>query len=118
LAKVFAWQGQGAVGDGSTDTNGVFVTLDATGDVVLPDFRQEASGIMLIDCNTNGTQDACDIMARLFLQETPDCNTNDIPDECESADCNTNGTFDPCETGMNANSDCNTNGTPDVCESE
>ncbi|MCK6482550.1 MAG: hypothetical protein HUU22_04650 [Phycisphaerae bacterium] len=72
------------------------------------------------DCNTNGTPDG---------DETgPDCNGNNIPDECELVgnDCNSNGTPDECETDCDGNgvpddcdlltNDCNNNGTVDDCE--
>ncbi|MCK6486081.1 MAG: hypothetical protein HUU22_13215 [Phycisphaerae bacterium] len=72
------------------------------------------------DCNTNGTQDS---------EETgPDCNGNNILDECEVVgnDCNSNGIPDKCEPDCDGNgvpddcdlltNDCNGNGTVDDCE--
>lgn len=65
------------------------------------------------DCNSNGIADDL---------EQPDCNINQVPDECDinpadpdgngsvSGDCNSNGTPDECE------SDCNFNGVPDECD--
>lgn len=62
----------------------------------------------VIDCNTNGTLDACD----------PDCNTNRRPDSCELtlADCDTNGVLDVCSLADGAVPDCNTNARPDRCD--
>jgi len=59
------------------------------------------------DCNGDGLDDAC--------QNLPDCNENDIPDECESGieDCNQNGIIDDCEF---PEGDCNDNGVLDDCE--
>jgi len=49
-----------------------------------------------VDCNGNSTADACDIEN----SASADCNTNGVPDECESmsGDCNTNGIADNCDT--------------------
>ena len=62
------------------------------------------------DCNTNGTDDTCDILGGMA-----DCNTNGILDVCEIAanpalDADLNGILDSCQP------DCNTNGVPDSCE--
>ncbi len=62
------------------------------------------------DCNTNGTDDTCDIVGGMA-----DCNHNGIPDACEIAanpnlDADLNGILDSCQP------DCNTNGVPDSCE--
>jgi hypothetical protein len=66
----------------------------------------------LIDCNGNGTHDAIDIV----LGES-DCNTNGIPDSCESAqDCNGNGVADGCDISGGVSDDLNANGIPDECE--
>ena len=50
------------------------------------------------DCNTNGLDDACEILAGT----SPDCNQNDVPDECDlaaatSVDRNATGVPDECE---------------------
>jgi thiosulfate dehydrogenase len=47
-------------------------------------------------------------------QGPPDCNNNDIPDECD-LDCGTNG--GPCDVpGCGESEDCDGNGIPDECE--
>ncbi|MCK4657982.1 MAG: hypothetical protein KAV82_00535 [Phycisphaerae bacterium] len=66
------------------------------------------------DCNTNNIPDECDIASGT----SEDCNINGIPDECDiasgtSQDCNTNGIPDECELAGN---DCNTNGILDECD--
>ena len=55
----------------------------------------------LVDCNTNGIADACDITCDA-LDCVPPCGT--------SGDCNGDGRPDECEL------DCNTNLVPDKCE--
>lgn len=47
-----------------------------------------------------------------------DCNTNDVPDECDiafglSLDCNGDGIPDECQL---ADNDCNADGVPDACQ--
>lgn len=65
------------------------------------------------DCNGNGTPDPDDIAAGT----STDCNSNSIPDECETpADCNTNGTNDLCDISEMMSVDCNGNSIPDECE--
>jgi hypothetical protein len=59
------------------------------------------------DCNGNGFPDAEDIATGRSL----DCNTNDLPDECE-ADCDEDGIPDACDTFE----DCNENMVPDECD--
>jgi hypothetical protein len=55
----------------------------------------------LVDCNTNGLLDGCDITSGTSL----DCNSNGIPDECDP-DNNGNGIPDDCEVCPgNANCD-------------
>jgi len=58
------------------------------------------------DCNTNGQVDPCDIADGSAF----DCDTNEIPDQCET-DCNTNGQTDTCD-----GPDCNTNTILDLCD--
>ena len=82
-------------------------------------------GFDILDCNTNGTNDRCDILS--FA--SADCNANEIPDECEAdcnsdgvpdeceADCNGNGVPDPCDIAAGFSADCNANGIPDECDS-
>ena len=80
-----------------------------------------------LDCNSNGTQDVCDIAAG----RSDDCNFNDVPDECELTgnDCNSNTVPDECDPDCNysdspddcdirdgTSEDCNGNGTPDECD--
>jgi len=55
--------------------------------------------------------DSCDI-ANLT---SPDCNTNGIPDECET-DCNANGVPDDCDISSGTSLDCNVDGVPDDCQ--
>ncbi|MBX3394382.1 MAG: hypothetical protein KF841_03340 [Phycisphaerae bacterium] len=46
-----------------------------------------------------------------------DCNSNGIPDECESAaDCDGNGVRDLCDIAAGVATDCNGNGVPDSCD--
>jgi|GEM_PF-4907036 len=68
------------------------------------------------DCNTNGIQDICDVAAGT----SEDCNTNRIPDECEP-DCDGDDIPDECEiANCDPNdpncADCNGNGIPDFCD--
>ncbi len=60
------------------------------------------------DCNGNDVPDECDILG----ETSQDCNDNDIPDECELAgnDCNNNQVPDDCDP------DCNVNGLADECD--
>lgn len=53
--------------------------------------------------------------AAYVFSDTPDCNTNLLPDICEPLliDCNTNGTLDSCDPLY---VDCNTNLLQDRCE--
>lgn len=62
--------------------------------------------VTLFDCNSNGIDDAQDI-----LDGAPDCNKNQSPDECDT-DCDGDGTPDDCQTF----DDCNANGIPDECD--
>ena len=47
--------------------------------------------------------------------DTPDCNKNGIPDNCEP-DCNGNGITDECDINDGISQDCNGNGVPDECD--
>ncbi len=56
-----------------------------------------------LDCNDSGIADICDVSCAMpecaglpGCGESYDCNTNNIPDECET-DCNVNGIADECE---------------------
>ncbi|AXA34789.1 Cell surface protein [Candidatus Sumerlaea chitinivorans] len=64
-----------------------------------------------LDCNSNEIPDECDLSSGRSL----DCNANSVPDECDignntSSDCNWNSVPDECEP------DCNQNGVPDECD--
>ncbi len=48
-----------------------------------------------------------------------DCNSNEIPDDCEldaANDCDANGIPDECDVNGGGSADCNSNGVPDVCD--
>jgi hypothetical protein len=83
------------------------LVCDAMGDVYGGDNTICAG----LDCNSNGADDACEILEDPSL----DCNNNDVPDDCDlddgtSGDCNFNGIPDECED------DCNENGIADECD--
>ncbi|MFH0980928.1 MAG: hypothetical protein V2A79_05255, partial [Planctomycetota bacterium] len=63
------------------------------------------------DCNTNGVDDAQDILVGTSL----DCQTNGIPDECEP-DRNFNGVPDDCDIVAGISKDKNFNGVPDEAD--
>ncbi len=63
------------------------------------------------DCNGNGVADDEDLTAGT----SDDCNSNALPDECES-DCNGNGVADSCDIDSAFSLDCSRNGIPDECE--
>ncbi len=67
---------------------------------------------VIVDCNNNGVDDACDIANGTSL----DVNLNGIPDECEFPDCNGNGIEDDIDIANGTSADCNANGIPDECE--
>jgi glucose/arabinose dehydrogenase len=95
---------------------------DAAGELYILDHAdgeiyriQLAGGV--VDCNSNGIADACDI-ANGTAQ---DCNGNQIPDSCDissgfSLDCNGNGRPDNCDITLGSSLDANSNGLPDECE--
>jgi predicted outer membrane repeat protein len=61
---------------------------------------------LLPDCNGNGVQDACDIVALVSV----DCNRNVVPDDCDiaggfSSDLDANGIPDDCQ-GVPSNDNC------------
>jgi hypothetical protein len=68
-------------------------------------------GLGFLDCNCNRSDDADDIANGT----SPDCNTNGMPDECET-DCNANGVPDDCDIATGTSADCNGNAIPDDCE--
>jgi len=65
----------------------------------------------IVDCNTNGTLDACDISGAT----STDLNSNGIADECEP-DCNTNSVPDDWDISQGTSQDCNANEIPDECD--
>ncbi len=69
---------------------------------------------VLDDCNSNGVEDHCEVLAGLAT----DCDGDGILDSCEviSVDCNGNGIEDSCELENGLALDCNVNGVPDACE--
>ena len=80
--------------------------------VLIPGLTRIPGTIRLpLDCNNNGTPDDQDTASGT----SPDCNDNEIPDECED-DCNENGRADECDISFQLSSDCNGNGVPDECE--
>jgi len=55
--------------------------------------------------------------AYLFSWDSTDCDTNGIPDECESQDdCNNNSVQDICDIASGTSADCNANDIPDECD--
>lgn len=64
------------------------------------------------DCNHNGIEDDQEV-----ADGAPDCNGNEIPDECEpDEDCNGNKRQDICDIAAGSSDDCNRNQVPDDCE--
>ena len=80
------------------DGDGVPNCADNCADVFNPDQN---------DCDQDGEGDACDLGF--------DCNSNNIPDVCET-DCNLNGVPDDCDIDNGTVLDCNSNGIPDECD--
>jgi hypothetical protein len=81
----------------------------------LADQLSDAAGYsyitVLADCNANGIADSIDISDGTSF----DCNTSEIPDECEP-DCNGNSVPDDCEIATDPAVDCNGNDIPDTCD--
>jgi subtilisin family serine protease len=88
------------------------------------------AGGSIVDCNSNGTDDACDLgqgtsqdcnanaipdKCDIASGTSIDCNGNAIPDDCES-DCNGNGIADECDIASGPSEDCNGNMIPDECD--
>jgi|GEM_PF-3560102 len=69
--------------------------------------------ICVPDCNGNEVDDALDLSGGM----SGDCNSNDVPDECDagetSLDCNTDIIPDECQLVDN---DCDGNSVPDDCQ--
>ena len=89
--------------------SGNVTAIISGGDIASPGYVE--SSFEFTDCNGNGTDDALDI----FFGISEDCNSNNIPDECEP-DCNNNGVPDDCDIVSNPDLDCNNNGIIDSCE--
>ena len=84
------------------------------------------------DCNANGTPDSCDISAGTSSDADqngtpdscqPDCNGNGLPDAYELAtglqpDCNGNGAIDSCDVTAGRSQDLDGNGEPDECAAD
>jgi hypothetical protein len=92
------------------DTNGTPILAGASGVTFF-------ECIFSVDCDGNGTPDACDIASGTHS----DCNSNGVPDLCEgvpgtSPDCNGNGVPDECDIESGTSVDCNENDIPDSCE--
>ena len=67
------------------------------------------------DCNDNDVPDECDVAS----MSSDDCNNNTVPDECDPIlDCNTNGVQDICDVAAGTSDDCNANEIPDLCETD
>jgi hypothetical protein len=109
-------------GDGVPDRDGIWPDCDRNG---LVDWCQilETPGL---DCDGDGRIDSCQV-------EGTDCNSNGVPDFCESQfqlpefpgdpplggwpdDCNVNGISDRLEICRNPDLDCDGNGIIDLCE--
>ncbi len=100
------------MGADETPHSGALIDCDTNG---IPDECDIAAGT-LQDCNRNGIPDTCDLAAGT----SDDCNVSAVPDECESGglyDCNANGTSDWCDVQSGTSQDLNTNGVPDECDS-
>jgi hypothetical protein len=85
-----------------SDGDGVFDSVDNCPDLANPDQA---------DCDGDGYGDACAIADGL----SADCNSNNVPDECEG-DCNGNGNPDDCDIADGISADCDGNNTPDECD--
>lgn len=75
------------------------------------------------DCNANRIPDCCDLDCQHEYGpcnvpgcgQSPDCNDNDIPDECDP-DCNDNDLVDECEVRDGLADDSDGNLVPDECD--
>ena len=90
----------------------LFQGKDATGATWQQTATIEFSYPTIVDCNSNGVDDGCDIANGT----SQDSNGNGIPDECEFTDCNDNGVADEIDIADGTSADCNFNGVPDECE--
>lgn len=90
---------------------------------LISNFQQRASAALTVeytyvppfiqDCNGNGIVDSTD----LANHTSPDCNHNQIPDECEQLgnDCNNNHIPDECDLDSGVLTDLDGDGYPDQC---
>ncbi len=78
---------------------------------VLPIDVDFGQAVIVFDCNENEVDDSLDISSGT----SDDCNTNQLPDECEMTDCNANGVLDVCDVAAKTSEDCNLDGAPDEC---
>ncbi|MCP4591283.1 MAG: hypothetical protein GY842_11085 [bacterium] len=109
-SHVAKWDGASwaALGAGTNDAVYACAVADGTSAIT--------PGLYVGGVFTQAGGQAASCVARWgYAAATTDCNTNDIPDECEleGNDCNSNGTPDDCELGAN---DCNNNDVPDECD--
>jgi hypothetical protein len=95
-------------GDGAPGTQG---STGANGTISIQQ-------ILVDDCNSNCLEDFCEVANG----DAPDCNDNDVPDECDP-DCDGDGIPDDCEADCNGDGipddcdpDCNGNGNSDSCD--
>ncbi len=67
------------------------------------------------DCNSNDIPDECEVPP---IGDGPDCNTDGVPDDCQLADndCNENSIPDDCDIAAGTSEDCQPNGIPGECE--
>ncbi len=120
-------------GSGASGSNTGF-DLDAIGVINRLGLDCDADGTLdaceaPADCDGDAAPDACTVAAGIV----PDCNANTVPDRCDagstSLDCDADHRPDECQTDCNASGrpdacdiaglyspDCNTNGVPDECD--
>ncbi|UCE58991.1 MAG: hypothetical protein JSU63_16300 [Phycisphaerales bacterium] len=110
---------EGAVGTYSIDfiADPEWTLLNDCQGIHIEDVTRTPAAITIVpgatDCNHNGFPDSVD----LAEGTSPDCNGNDIPDECES-DSDGDGAIDPCDTcaDYNDDDDSDGDGVPDGCD--
>lgn len=79
-----------AAGAPAQDQRGIARPLDGNGDGTA-DF--DIGATEFLDCNGNGQDDAAEIANGV----TPDCDSNGVPDDCQSPDSDGDGTYDICD---------------------
>ncbi|MBI1826289.1 MAG: FG-GAP repeat protein [Planctomycetes bacterium] len=98
----------------------------------IPSIKVLLAGSDGVDCDCNGTADACEIgdqskdcngnhipdVCDLTSGSSQDCDSDLIPDECElvGRDCNGNGVLDSCDLASGTSQDCDADQVPDECE--